>query len=65
MEGTIVVDGVLASCYAFPNHDLAHIGMMPITWFPEVMQWLLGVEDGYVKVAEMLGTWLLPYYLFY
>ena len=29
-EGNIVVDGVLASCYAFSNHDLAHTAMAPI-----------------------------------
>ena len=24
VEGNIAVDGVLASCYAFADHDLAH-----------------------------------------
>ena len=28
-EGNIVVDGVLASCYASFDHDLAHIAMVP------------------------------------
>ena len=68
MEGSIVVEGVLASCYVFPDHDLAHTGTILIRWFPEVMEWLLGVEDGslgYVKVAEKVGTWMLSHDLFY
>ena len=32
-EGNIVVDGVLASCYASFDHDLAHITMAPIQLF--------------------------------
>ena len=36
MEGNIVVDGVLASCYAFADHDLAHIGITPMRWFPDI-----------------------------
>ena len=45
-EGNIMVDEVLASCYAFVNHELAHIGMMPIQWFPEIIQWVFGEDDG-------------------
>ena len=30
MNGNMMVDRVLASCYAFFDHDLAHITMTPI-----------------------------------
>ena len=30
MKGNIVVDGVLASCYASFDHDLAHFVMTPM-----------------------------------
>ena len=64
MQGSIVVDGVLASCYAFPDHDLAHMAMIPIRWYPEVMEWLFGIEDGFTgfaKIAENLGNYVLPH----
>ena len=63
MEGSIVVDGVLASCYPSAQHDLAHIGMAPIRWFPKIFEWIFGDEhgiQGYVKMAEDLGQWILP-----
>ena len=52
-----MVNGVLASCYASVDHELAHIGMMPIQWFPEIVQWAFGVDDGYsafVKITKDL-----------
>ena len=64
MQGSIVVDGVLVSCYAFPDHDLAHVTTIPIRWYPEVMEWLFGIEDGFTgfaKIAENLGNCVLPY----
>ena len=33
-DGNIVVDGVLASCYASVDHDLVHIAMAPIEMVP-------------------------------
>ena len=52
-EGNILVDGVLASCYSFvDDHELAHIGMMPVRWFPEIVQWAFGDDDGYLIFAE-------------
>ena len=68
MEGKIVVDGVLASCYAFPDHNLAHFGMAPMRWYPQVLESLFGKEDGsagYVKVAEVFGEWLFPFNFLY
>ena len=64
MEGNIVVDGVLASCYAFSDHDLAHFGMTPIRLFPEIMEWLLGEEEdspAYVNIVKDLGKITLPF----
>ena len=68
IEGTVVVNGVVASCYVFPDHNLAHTGMMPIRWYPKLMEWLFDVEDGflgYVMVAENLGSWMLPFNFIY
>ena len=62
-EGNIMVDGVLASCYASTDHDLAHFGMTPIRWFPNIIECIFGVENefqSYVKFAEDLGKWVLP-----
>ena len=59
-----MVDGVLASCYASFDHNLAHITMAPTQWCPEVIEGILGKEKGslaYVNIAKELGRWLLPY----
>ena len=64
MEGRILVDNILASCYASVHHDLAHIGMTPIRWFPDVIEWIFGEMNGsvpYIKIKEDLGRWVLPY----
>ena len=65
MEGNIIADGVLTSCYAFSDHDLAHIGMTPIRWFPDIADWIFGDDNGsqaFVNIAEVLGNWMLPYW---
>ena len=62
-EGNIVVDGVLASCYASFDHDLAHIVMEPIQWFPEIIEWIFGKDNGssdYADIAKYLGRMILP-----
>ena len=64
MEGRILVDDILASCYASVHHDFAHIGMTPIWWFPDVIEWIVGEINGsvpYIKINEELGRWVLPY----
>ena len=64
MEGRILVDDILTSCYASVHHDLAHIGMMSIQWFPEFIEWIFGEMNGsvpYIKINENLGRWVLPY----
>ena len=58
-----MVDGVLASCYAFYDHDSAHIGMLPIQLFPTIMKWIFGGDNGspaYVNILGDIGGWLLP-----
>ena len=62
-EGNIVVDGVWASCYPSIDHELAHIGMTPIRWFPELIQWIFGDDKGlsaFARSAEELGSWMMP-----
>ena len=63
LEGTLVVEGVVASCYASFDHDVAHNVMKPIQWYPEIMQWIFGVNDEspvFVATAKEVGKWLLP-----
>ena len=58
-----MVDGVLASCYASVNHDLAHIVMTPIQWFPEIVEWVFGNDAGvsaFAGTTQYLETPLLP-----
>ena len=61
MEGNIMVGGVLASCYPSAHHDVAHLGMAPIRWFPEIIEWMLGVDPEfqvYVKISSCIGGWV-------
>ena len=63
LEGNIMVDGVLASCYLSSNHHLAHFAMKPMQWFPKITEWILGVDTGfqvYHNIAEHVGKWILP-----
>ena len=62
-EGTITVNGVLASCYASFDHDVAHIGLTPIQWFPEIVEWLFGEDGGFQafpRIAMETGRLILP-----
>ena len=63
-EGNIVIDGMLAFCYAFSDHNLAHITVTPMLWFPEMIEWIFGMEkvsQGYVSILADLGGLLLPF----
>ena len=60
IDRNIIVDGILASCYAFYDHDLAHIGMLPIQFFPTVTDRIFGGSSTYVNMAEEIGSWVLP-----
>ena len=53
-----MVDGVLASCSADFNHDLAHTVMTPMRWFPQILEWIFGDDKGFqnfVKISEDFG----------
>ena len=54
VDGNIIVDGVLASCYASASHDLAHIAMTPFIWFPSVIEWIFGQENGQQSYTGIL-----------
>ena len=59
-----MVDGVLASCYAHsPDHDLAHLVMAPLRWFPEILRCIFGEDiesPVYVKIAADVGNGVWP-----
>lgn len=70
MQGTVVVDQVLASCYAvIEDHDLAHWALAPVRLAHWVSSLLFSSQpqvsaqnDGvhwYSKILYQLGTWLL------
>ena len=59
MEGNIIIDGILASCYASFDHNLAHLGMTPMHWFPDIVDSTFGEHHGYVNIAKNLGRLLL------
>ena len=68
MEGNLVVDGVLASCYADFDQDLAHVTMIPMQLFSRVMMWVMGNDTGfpvYVSIVRELGILMLPDGLFW
>ena len=57
-----MVDGVLASCYATVDRDIAQILMKPIQWYPDVIELVFGDDNGvsaYVNVANTIGRWFL------
>ena len=63
MEGNIVVDGVLASCYPSTDHDMAHLLIAPLRWIPELTGLVFGEEKpfaSYVKTVLEFGKWIIP-----
>ncbi|XP_041356556.1 indian hedgehog protein-like [Gigantopelta aegis] len=59
--GTLVVNGIFASCYASCPHHLGHLFVSPFRWFP----WLLDPwqQDGYSPIIsglEYLASRFLP-----
>ena len=49
-----MVDGVLASCHASVDHDLAHFTTIPMQQFPETMGWIFGDSFGFPVYLSML-----------
>ena len=59
-----MVNGVLASCYASFDHDVAHIAMTPVQWFSDVIQLVFGENvniSSYVMIAKEIGRWVLDH----
>ena len=57
-----MVEGVLTSCYASFDHDLAHFATTPMQWYPKMISWIFGVNKGYpdyVSIAKEVGRWVL------
>ena len=64
MEGSIVVDNILASCYPSADHNLAHIAMASMRWFPWMIEQVYGKGNGfpgYVEISNLMGR-LMPYH---
>ena len=63
VEGNIIVNGVLASCYASTHHDLAQYIMKPNQWYPAIINWIFGIDNGspvYVTSLKEVKKWLHP-----
>ena len=63
MEGNIIVDEVLASCYASSDHDLVHSATVLVRYFPELIMWIFGEENGFAshpKVMQHMSKWYMP-----
>lgn len=44
-EGNIVVNSVVASCYALiSDHDLAHMSFAPVRWLSYLNEWIIGLK---------------------
>ena len=64
MEGNIMVEEVVASCYAIYNRDVAHVALTPIRQLPKITEWIFGNDMGVqasVEIAKTFGNWALPY----
>ena len=63
-----MVDGVLTSCYGSFDATLAHTVMTPMQWFPQIIDWIFGEDNGnsvYIMIKQSLGKLVLPYGYFY
>ena len=58
-----MVDEVLASCYASGNHDIVHIVVVLVRYFPELTKWIFGGENGFsthIKIIQHFHKWVIP-----
>ena len=59
--GTLVADGIFASCYAFTQHDFAHL----TTWLYRSFPWIMGPwqQNGFSPILSNLvdlGEIIIP-----
>ena len=62
-EGKIIVDGVLASCYADIDHDMSYFTTILMQRFPAAIQWVFGEDNGfpvYISTLSQMGMVLFP-----
>ena len=61
-HGTLLVNDVMASCYASFAHQVAHTFMAPFRWMPTLMEPEPEAEGmrWYPRVLRTLGRWTLP-----
>ena len=58
-----MVDGLLASCYASFDHDLSHFVMTPVQWFPDLIEFAFGWNNGIqgcTSIAKLVGRYVMP-----
>ena len=58
-----MVDGILASCYASVNHDLAHLVMTPLRLFLWIIERIFGEDNGlqgFAAVTEHIIISTIP-----
>lgn len=63
-SGNIVVDGVVCSCYALVDHQLAHTAMAPARWFHEIYYLLANESHFYVDGVHWYGGMLSSIFFF-
>ena len=59
-----MVNGILASCYASFDHNLAHVVMAPLQWLTEIMELIFGEQNGspvFVDIVKYLGRLAVPF----
>ena len=54
MEDNIVVDGILASCYAVHDHDMAHFAVTPIALVPGLIETVFNVHHESPDYAKLV-----------
>ena len=54
MEGNIIVDGVLASCYADYDHDMAHFAVSPMAWVPGLIEAIFSIQNDSPSYAKLV-----------
>ena len=59
-----MVNGIMASCYAISNHDLAHLILAPMQWHPDIMVWIFFIEKEspcYISIYIVVALQLIKH----